>query len=118
MYRPVRLLSASVILCVITWPSLAQGDPDSSATEYRSHAPKRPLPRASERPLADGPAAFCDAARGDDSRDGSERQPWKTLAHALRQLRPGDTLLIKGSLGIGMGRLVAALRADAAPAVA
>jgi UDP-N-acetylmuramoyl-tripeptide--D-alanyl-D-alanine ligase len=30
------------------------------------------------------------------------------------ELRPGDTLLIKGSLGIGMGRLVAALLAEPA----
>ena len=32
------------------------------------------------------------------------------------ELRPGDTLLIKGSLGIGMGRLVEALLAAPAPA--
>jgi UDP-N-acetylmuramoyl-tripeptide--D-alanyl-D-alanine ligase len=31
------------------------------------------------------------------------------------ELQPGDTLLIKGSLGIGMGRLVEALLAEAAP---
>ena len=31
------------------------------------------------------------------------------------ELRPGDTLLIKGSLGIAMGRLVEALLADLAP---
>ena len=31
------------------------------------------------------------------------------------ELRPGDTLLVKGSLGIGMGRLVDALLADPAP---
>ncbi len=31
------------------------------------------------------------------------------------ELQPGDTLLIKGSLGIGMGRLVEALLAPAAP---
>jgi UDP-N-acetylmuramoyl-tripeptide--D-alanyl-D-alanine ligase len=31
------------------------------------------------------------------------------------ELQPGDTLLIKGSLGIGMGRLVEALLAQAAP---
>jgi UDP-N-acetylmuramoyl-tripeptide--D-alanyl-D-alanine ligase len=31
------------------------------------------------------------------------------------ELRPGDTLLIKGSLGIGMGRLVDGLLADPAP---
>jgi len=31
------------------------------------------------------------------------------------ELQPGDTLLVKGSLGIGMGRLVEALLAEAAP---
>jgi UDP-N-acetylmuramoyl-tripeptide--D-alanyl-D-alanine ligase len=33
------------------------------------------------------------------------------------ELKPGDTLLVKGSLGIGMGRLVTALLAEPAPAV-
>ncbi len=34
------------------------------------------------------------------------------------ELKPGDTLLIKGSLGIGMGRLVSALLAEPAAALA
>jgi UDP-N-acetylmuramyl pentapeptide synthase len=32
------------------------------------------------------------------------------------ELRPGDTLLVKGSLGMRMGRIVEALLAEAAPA--
>jgi UDP-N-acetylmuramoyl-tripeptide--D-alanyl-D-alanine ligase len=40
------------------------------------------------------------------------------LALLEAELRPGDTLLIKGSLGIGMGRLVSALLAEPAAALA
>ena len=38
---------------------------------------------------------FVDAARGDDAAAGSRAAPWKTLAHALRQLEPGDTLYLR-----------------------
>src|SRR5262245_12784799 len=63
--------------------------------KYASHPPRRPLPTVSERPLAKGPAKFVDVARGDDEAAGSEKAPWKTLAHAFRQLQPGDTLYVR-----------------------
>ena len=66
------------------------------AAEFRSHPPMRPLPTASDRPLGQGPAYFVDPARGDDAHDGSEARPWKSINHALRQLAPGDTLLLRG----------------------
>jgi hypothetical protein len=56
----------------------------------------RPLPAASDRPLAAGPKLFVDAARGDDRNAGTAQAPWKTLAHALRRLKPGDTLYLRG----------------------
>jgi hypothetical protein len=37
-----------------------------------------------------------DAARGDDGGPGTAQAPWKTLAHALRRLKPGDTLYLRG----------------------
>jgi hypothetical protein len=37
------------------------------------------------------------AHRGSDSAAGTIAAPWRTLRHALRQLRPGDTLFIRGS---------------------
>jgi hypothetical protein len=56
----------------------------------------RPLPAAWGGPLAGGPKLYVDAARGDDRNAGTAATPWKTLAHALRQLKPGDTLYLRG----------------------
>lgn len=60
--------------------------------------PMRPLPTASQRPLGTGPAWYVDAAKGDDAGQGTQQHPWKTLAHSLRQLRPGDTLYLRGGV--------------------
>jgi hypothetical protein len=56
----------------------------------------RPLPTAWKGPLTAGPKLFVDAARGDDRGAGTAVAPWKTLAHALRRLKPGDTLYLRG----------------------
>lgn len=70
----------------------------SGADQYLSHPPLREAPAPSKRPLADGPAKFVDAQVGEDGNNGSEKRPWKTINHALRQLSPGDTLYLrKGS---------------------
>ncbi|MBW3540773.1 MAG: DUF1565 domain-containing protein [Planctomycetes bacterium] len=71
---------------------------EAAAVAYRSHQPMRTLPTAGARPIGDGPALFVDAARGDDANDGSEQSPWKTLAHALRRLKAGDTLYLRGGV--------------------
>ena len=63
---------------------------------------------ASMRHLHD---ALAPAVRGAHVETAAELRP--ILA---AELQPGDTLLIKGSLGIGMGRLVEALLAETAPA--
>ena len=63
-----------------------------------SHPPTRPLPTASDRPMDKGPARFVDAAKGDDQNDGSQAKPWKTLQHAAAQLKPGDTLYLRGGI--------------------
>jgi hypothetical protein len=68
----------------------------SRAAEFLSHAPIRPLPAASNRAKAAGPAKFVDAVRGDDAGDGSEAKPWKTINHALPKLVPGDALYLRG----------------------
>ncbi|MBW3599625.1 MAG: hypothetical protein KY475_20425, partial [Planctomycetes bacterium] len=67
-------------------------------TPYASHPPTRPLPAVSQRPLAKGPARFVDATAGRDENPGTEEAPWKTLAFALEQLRPGDTLYLRGGV--------------------
>lgn len=58
--------------------------------------PMRPLPVATKSTLAAGPKLFVDAMRGDDANPGGEQSPWKTIVHAQRQLRPGDTLYLRG----------------------
>jgi hypothetical protein len=67
-----------------------------AAPQFLSHAPLRPLPQSSKRPMGNGPAKFVDAARGKDSNDGSTQRPWKSINYALRQLSPGDTLYLRG----------------------
>lgn len=68
----------------------------SADDKSRSHPPLRPLPHASKRPPATGPARYVDASRGNDTQSGLKTAPWKTLAHALRQLEPGQTLYLRG----------------------
>jgi len=82
-------------------------DPASAASaEFASYPPLRILPAPSNRPAATGPAHYVDPVRGADSQDGSRQKPWKTLGHALRQLRPGDTLYLRG--GVYWERVTAA----------
>lgn len=61
-----------------------------------SHAPMRPLPVGSDRPLGAGPAFHVDGAKGDDKGDGSVGKPWKTIGAAVARLKPGDTLVVHG----------------------
>src|SRR5690242_18573441 len=70
----------------------------SAVAESRSHPPVRPLPSPSTRPMDKGPARFVDATRGKDSNDGSEKNPWKTINHALTLLSAGDTLYLRGGI--------------------
>ncbi|MCI0704210.1 MAG: right-handed parallel beta-helix repeat-containing protein [Planctomycetia bacterium] len=79
---------ASLLLAALTAPVCA--------AEFASHPPMRPLPEASTRAKADGPALFVDPAKGDDGNDGSQAKPWKTLAHAIPKLKAGETLYLRG----------------------
>jgi hypothetical protein len=80
-----------VLLMVLAAASAAFGQ-----TQFASHPPMRPLPVARVQPLADGPKFFVDASRGSDENDGSENKPWRSVQFAARQLRPGDTLYLRG----------------------
>jgi uncharacterized protein DUF1565 len=68
----------------------------AATPSYRTHPPMRPLPAASNLPLSGGPKLFVDPGRGDDGGAGTAQAPWKTLTHALRRLKPGDTLYLRG----------------------
>lgn len=63
-----------------------------------SHAPLRKLPQPSARPAAASANRYADAARGDDRHDGTAERPWRTIGHALTQLRAGDTLNLRGGV--------------------
>lgn len=84
-------LALAAVLTSGHWTAVAAATPT-----YRSHQAMRPLPVALERPLASGAKLFVDAARGNDGNAGTAQAPWKTLAHALRRLKPGDTLYLRG----------------------
>ncbi|MBI4026704.1 MAG: hypothetical protein HY360_17100 [Verrucomicrobia bacterium] len=86
-------------LAVIIASGVAVNAADSASKEkFLSHPPMRPLPVVSDRPKAPGPACYVDARNGRDANDGSEAKPWQTLAHAVPQLKPGDTLYLRGGI--------------------
>lgn len=66
--------------------------------KYHSHLPMRPLPQATNRPLKEGPTFFVDSKSGNDSNPGTKLNPWRTLAHAAKQLRAGQTLVLRGGV--------------------
>ena len=88
----MNTLPLVVLICTAAFAIAAPATGDATG---HSCPPMRPLPVAMKSPLAAGPKLFADAARGDDTGTGSEKAPWKTLAHALRQLKPGDTLYLR-----------------------
>ncbi|MBC8116521.1 MAG: DUF1565 domain-containing protein, partial [Candidatus Saccharimonas sp.] len=93
-------------MCIITcsgsssfamvWLLLVAGSVVEAADAYRSHPPMRPLPQASSRALGKEPMKFVAAQAGDDANDGSEQKPWRTIQHAVKQLQPGETLVVRG----------------------
>ena len=66
------------------------------ADDFRSHLPLRPMPEPSNRPLTIGPSFFVDPKDGNDLADGSKAEPWKSIAHALKQISAGDTRYLRG----------------------
>jgi hypothetical protein len=71
---------------------------DGHAGKFASHPPIRPLATPTDRALASGPAFFVDPAKGLDSQDGSQARPWKTVNHAIKKLKPGATLYLRGGI--------------------
>lgn len=41
-------------------------------------------------------SVYIVSLQGDDRNPGTEERPWRTLAHAVARLKPGDTLLVRG----------------------
>ncbi len=101
MYRCINMLtvrgtirSHAVVLAVVLLASSAAAE----NTEVQSHHPQRSLPKAIDRVPTRGPSYYVDPARGDDTNDGSIKKPWKTMQHGIRQLKPGETLYLRGGV--------------------
>lgn len=69
-----------------------------------THPAMRPPPSPSNRPLAEGRSFWVDSGDGSDRADGGIDSPWKTIAHALGRLEPGDTLVLRA--GVYWERLI------------
>ncbi len=89
----------------------------SAQTKYASHAPMRPLPVATQRPLAKGPTFFVDAAKGNDAWDGTKEKPWKTVQYGANRLKPGQTLYLRGGTYYEKVRLTKSGTAEAPIAI-
>jgi hypothetical protein len=91
-----RAFRVAACRALVTFGVFLVGSVGPARGDFRSHPPTRPLPASSSRPLTDGRHLFVDPVRGDDAADGSQARPWRTLAHAVGQLEPGDTLCLRG----------------------
>lgn len=70
----------------------------NAAEKWRSHPPMRALPIASYEPLGAGPSYHVDPAHGNDQSQGTEYKPWRTITRGIRDLKPGDTLVLNGGI--------------------
>lgn len=85
--------------CGIAAAGFAMAHMTAGAAEtHGSHSPLRAAHAPSNRPLGKGPALFVDPVQGNDQQNGSQAKPWKTIAHALLQVAPGDTLYLRGGV--------------------
>ena len=77
---------------------IARHAASDSTAKVRSHPPVRPLPIASRRAMPEGPSYFVDSRSGNDAGSGSKNAPWKTIQHAVNQLKAGDVLCLRGGI--------------------
>lgn len=94
MRRQVTILVAPLFVFSLAPAALAE----RTEQQFQSHPPMRPLPSASQRPIAIGPAYFVDASAGSDKNDGDREGPWKSVRHAVTRIKPGDTLYLRAGI--------------------
>jgi hypothetical protein len=78
--------------------------PRGRITVAQAKAPDAAVPSPEPRPCADPPSGddlsggrqLFVSPEGDDAGEGDLAHPWRTLDHAVDQLRPGDTLFLRG----------------------
>ena len=87
---------AVLIILGLAWLALPFDIAAQERPAWRTHPPMRPLATVVKRERAGTAERFVDASKGHDTAAGTEAAPWKTLAHAFRQLKPGDTLYLRG----------------------
>ena len=90
LHRAARCIRPALLMLLLA------ATPTWAADEIRSHPPLRPLPQAANRPRGEGPSYFVHSRDGSDEASGAEAAPWRTVTHALQQLRAGDTLYLRG----------------------
>lgn len=71
---------------------------NAAEPKFASHPPQRPHPVPATRPPAKGPTLYVDATKGADANDGSVAKPWKSVQYAVKRLKPGDTLYLRGGV--------------------
>lgn len=93
--RRLRPIALTLILAAAVG-SVGAVSPPLADDQIRSHPPLRKAPPPLKRPAPTGPVYYVDAQKGDDAQGGTKAKPWKTIGHALRQLKAGDTLYLRG----------------------
>lgn len=58
-----------------------------------------------------GPRTVVVSLSGSDSNTGTQDSPWKTIRYGVSQLRPGDTLYIRGGVYAGADQVIDSLNA-------
>jgi hypothetical protein len=85
-------------LIILAVAGLLLGVAPARAAEVKSHPPLRQAPAPANRPLAERQVLFVDAAAKDDSGDGTKERPWKSIGHAVKHLKAGETLCLRGGI--------------------
>jgi hypothetical protein len=88
------LLGVLILLAPVLNPHARAG----GAGKVLSHPPLRPLPEVAKRALGKTPGFFVDPIQGRDDAAGNDKAPWRTINQALKQLKPGDTLYLRGGI--------------------
>jgi hypothetical protein len=68
---------------------------ESTAASHTEAPPAPTVPARRSIPTTTGPAYYV-SPRGDDANAGSFRAPWRSIGFALSNLRPGETLYVRG----------------------
>ena len=97
--------------------------PRGRITVARAKAPDAAVPSPEPRACADPPNGddlgggrqLFVSPEGDDAGEGNLVHPWRTLEHAVDQLRPGDTLFLRGGTYRERGVAISARGGPGAP---